>query len=140
MDKEYVALIRRGTWEIIPRLCGVSVVSYRWVYTPKYLSDGTIHHYKACMVAHGFSQQYDINYQETFSPMVHLRSIYIIVSIAVTLDWLLHQLDVSNAFLYGDLDEEVYMEQSPGYMIEAKSSKMYCLRKAIYGLKQSPRP
>ena len=121
----------------VTRPRGSNIVSCRWVYTLKYFPDGTIHRHKACLVARGFSQQYAIDYEDTFSPMVRMCSVRIIVSMAVKLDWPLHQLDVSNAFLYGDLIEEVYMEQPPGYVGIGDHSKVFRLRRAIYGLKQS---
>ena len=87
------------------------------------------------MVACGFTQAYVIDYTETFSPVVHLNFVRVLLSLAVNQAWSLHQLDVSNAFLYGDLEEQVFMEQPPGYVAQGESSKVCFLRKAIYGLK-----
>jgi len=90
--------------------------------------------YKAMLVAKGYTQTYDIDYFETFSPVVRMNSIRILFSIAVNLSWPLFQLDVKNAFLYGDLQEEVYMEQPPCYVAQ-EETKVCHLKKAIYGLK-----
>jgi len=93
--------------------------------------------YKARLVAKGYTQTYDIDYFETFSPVVRMNSIRIIFYIAVNLSWPLYQHDVKNAFLYGDLQEEVYIEQLPGYVAHGEN-KVCRLKKAIYGPKQSP--
>ena len=139
MDVEYAAFIQRETWTLVPRPIDANVVSCKWVYSLKYNPDGSIARYKARLVARGFSQAYGLDYHETFSPVARLSSIRVLFSIALDQSWPLHQLDVSNAFLYGDLDEKVFMEQPPGYVAQGESSEVCLLKKAIYGLKQSPR-
>ena len=109
------------------------------MYSLKYNPDGSIARYKARRVARGFSQAYGLDYHKTFSPVARLSSIRVLFSIALDQSWPLHQLDVSNAFLYGDLAKEVFMEQPPGYVAQGESSEVCLLKKAIYGLKQSPR-
>ena len=128
---------RPGRWFLGPSMS--NVVSCKWVYSLKYDPDGSIARYKARLVARGFSQAYGLDYHETFSPVARLSSILVLFSIALDQSWPLHQLDVSNAFLYGDLDEQVFMEQPPGYVAQGESSEVCLLKKAIYGLKQSPR-
>ena len=139
MDVEYAAFIQRETWTLVPRPLDANVVSCKWVYSLKYNLDGSIARYKARLVARGFSQAYGLDYHETFSPVARLSSIRVLFSIALDQSWPLHQLDVSNAFLYGDLDEQVFMEQPPGYVAQGESSEVCLLKKAIYGLKQSLR-
>ena len=139
MDVEYAAFIQRETWTLVSRPIDANVVSCKWVYSLKYNPDGSIARYKARLVARGFSQAYGLDYHETFSPVARLSSIRVLFSIALDQSWPLHQLDVSNAFLYGDLDEQVFMEQPPGYVAQGESSEVCLLKKAIYGLKQSPR-
>ena len=95
--------------------------------------------HKARLVARGFTQAYGIGYTMRFSPVVRLNSVRVLLSLAVNQAWSLHQLDVSNDFLYGDLEEQVFMEQPPRYVAQGESSKVCFLQKAIYGLKQSPR-
>ena len=136
---EYAAFIQRETWTLVPRPIDANVVSCKWVYSLKYSPDGSIARYKARLVARGFSQAYDLDYHETFSPVARLSSIRVLFSIALDQSWPLYHLDVSNAFLYGDLDEKVFMEQPPGYIAQGESSEVCLLKKAIYGLKQSPR-
>ena len=139
MDVEYAAFIQQETWTLVPRPIDANVVSCKWVYSLKYNPDGSIARYKARLVARGFSQAYGIDYHEIFSPVACLSSIRVLFSIALDQSWPLHQLDVSNAFLYGDLDEKVFMEQLPGYVAQGESSEVCLLKKTIYGLKQSPR-
>ena len=93
--------------------------------------------YKARLVAKGYTKTYGIDYFETFSTVARMNSIRILFSIVVNLSWPLFQLDVKNTFLYGDLQEEVYMEQPLGYVAQGVT-KVCRLKKAIYGLKQSP--
>ena len=139
MDLEYHALVQRGTWDLVPRPNDANIVTCKWVFTLKYHPDGTVAHHKARLVARGLTQAHGIDYIETFSPIVRMNSIRIFLSLVVNLNWSLHQLDVSNAFLYGDLTYQVFMEQPPGYVAQGETSQVCLIRRAIYGLKQSPR-
>jgi uncharacterized membrane protein YgcG len=137
MVEEMHALDLNHTWDLVHKPAGTSIVGCRWVFTVKQNPDGTVDRLKARLVAKGFTQTYGLDYTETFSPVAKLNSIRIIISLAANLDWPLHQLDVKNAFLHGDLNETVYMAQPPGF--ESKGEYVCHLKKSIYGLKQSPR-
>jgi histone deacetylase 1/2 len=139
MDAEYQALMKNKTWRLAPRPKGKNVVGCKWVYKIKRKADGTVDRYKARLVAKGFKQQYGIDYEETFSPVVKAATIRFVLSIAVSKGWSLRQLDVQNAFLHGLLEEEVYMQQPPGYADLAHPTYVCKLDKALYGLKQAPR-
>jgi len=116
MNEEMKALDSRGTWKLVSAPTDAVIVGCRWVFTLEYCPDGSVDRYKTRLVTKGYTQTYGINYFETFSPVAGLSSIRISFSIAVNLSWSLFQLDVKNIFLYGDLQEEVYMEQPPGYI------------------------
>lgn len=118
---------------------GKNPVGCKWVFTIKYNADGSVDRYKARLVAKGFTQSYGIDYQETFAPVAKLNTIQVLLSLAANMDWGLHQLDVKNAFLNGDLEEEVYIEIPSSLESEKNRNKVYKLRKSLYELKQSPR-
>ena len=104
----------------------------------KYLPDNSIERLKARLVAKGYTQTYSVDYAKTFSPIAKISSVRILISLVANLGWPLFQLDVKNAFLNGDLKEEVYMEQPPGFVAQGESGKVCRLHKAIYGLNNLP--
>uniref|UniRef100_A0ACD6APZ5 Uncharacterized protein n=2 Tax=Avena sativa TaxID=4498 RepID=A0ACD6APZ5_AVESA len=139
MIEELNALERNKTWELVHLPAGKRAVGCKWIYTVKQNPEGKIERYKARLVARGYSQAYGIDYDETFAPVAKMNTVRILISCATNFGWPLHQLDVKNAFLHGDLQEEVYMEIPPGFSTPRTSGKVCRLRKSLYGLKQSPR-
>ena len=115
MMEELDALRKNKTWELAHLPEGKKAVSCKWIYTIKQNSEGKIDRYKARLVARGYSQTYGIDYDETFAQVAKMNTVRILVSCAANFGWPLHQLDVKNAFLHGDLKEEVYMELPPGF-------------------------
>jgi hypothetical protein len=109
------------------------------VFVVKFHPDGSVARLKARLVAKGYAQTFGVDYFDTFSSVAKLTSVRLFISLAATNDWPLHQLDIKNAFLHGDLQEEVYMEQSPGFVVPGEYGKVCYLNKSLYGLKQSPR-
>jgi hypothetical protein len=115
------------------------MIDYKWVYKTKRKSDGSVDRYKARLVAKGFKQRYEVDYEGTFSLVVKLITIRLVVSLAVSKNWSLRQLDVHNAFLHGVLEEVAYIRQPPGYEDKRAPHCIYKLDNAIYGIKQAPR-
>jgi hypothetical protein len=107
------------------------------MFKTKLCADGSIEHHKACLVAKGFSQIHGLDFEDTFSLVVRPATVRIILSIAVSSGWLLHQIDVQNAFLHGHLSELVYMDQPPGYTDPRFPHHICRLKRALYGLKQA---
>jgi histone deacetylase 1/2 len=139
MDIEYVALMKNKTRHLVPPQKGRNIIDRRWVWKVKRKTDRSLDKYKARLVAKGYKQRYGVDYEDTFSPVVKMATIRIILSIAVSRGWTLRQLDIQNAFLHGDLEEEVYMRQPPGYEDKNLPGYVCKLDKALYGLKQAPR-
>ncbi|GKE20349.1 ribonuclease H-like domain-containing protein [Tanacetum coccineum] len=112
---EYHALIKNKTWTLVPRLSNTNIVRCMWLFRVKYLADGTLSRYEARLVANGSTQLEGVDVDETFSPVVKLGTIRTVLSLAASRHWPIHQLDVKNAFLHGDLSKTVYMHQLPGF-------------------------
>eukprot|EP00253_Pinus_taeda_P017794 PITA_17794 len=138
MNEEYHSLLANDTWDLVPLPKGRKLVRCKWVYRTNYGPDGKVDKHKARLVAKGFSQVEGIDYTETFSPVAKMNSIRLVLSLAASLKWEVHQMDVKSAFLHGDLHEEIYMEQPIGF-IQTDSSLVCRLKKSLYGLKQAPR-
>jgi histone deacetylase 1/2 len=109
MQEEIEALHKNGTWHLVPPYKGTNVIDCRWVFKIKRKADGSIERYKGRLVAKGYKQRYGIDYEDTFSPIVKIATVRLVLSIVVSKGWYLRQLDVQNAFLHGVLEEEVYM-------------------------------
>lgn len=116
MTDEYDAMIETRTWDLVPRPPKVNIVRSMWLFKHKHDADGALTRHKAGLVANGKSQEEGVDFTETFSPVVKPATIRTILKIGVACDWPIHQLDVKNAFLHGDLDETVYMHQPPGFV------------------------
>ncbi|KAL0373048.1 UNVERIFIED_CONTAM: Retrovirus-related Pol polyprotein from transposon TNT 1-94 [Sesamum calycinum] len=119
---ELSTLISRGTTELVEVPPNADVVACRWVFTLKVWADRTLERFKACLVAKGFTQMYGVDYFKTFSPIARLNSIRVLFSLAVNLYWPMYQMNIKNAFLYGDLNETIYMEQPPSYVAQGESN------------------
>lgn len=101
------------------------------MFIVKYKSDGSVERYKASLVAKGYAQSYGIDYQETFALVAKMNSERVLISLAVNQGWLLLQFDVKNAFLHGDVEEEVYMNTPPGFHVPSAYGKMCKLKKTL---------
>jgi len=123
----------------VPLPAGKHVVGCCWIFKTKFNADGTIERHKAWLVAQGFSQKFWIDYKETFALVAKMTIFRVLLFVAVNQGWSLYQIDVHNAFLHGELEEEVFMKLPQGHP-QSHSPNLVCkLHKSIYGLKQSPR-
>ncbi len=123
------------TWKLVKRPLDQSVVSCKWVFLVKYGTDGRPERFKARLVARGFTQQFGIDYEDTFAPVIRFESLRVLFALAAREKMLIHIMDAQNAYLNSDLDKEIYMEVPEG--VEASSNEVCLLLKSIYGLKQS---
>ncbi|GJW19214.1 putative RNA-directed DNA polymerase [Tanacetum coccineum] len=138
MNDEMDALYSNDTWEVVELPLGRKAIGGKWVYKIKYKSSGDIDRYKARYVAKGYNQKEGIDFDETFSPVVKIVTVRCVINLAVQNNWCIFQLDVNNAFLYGDLDETVYMTLPEGFF-NSGDTRVCRLKKSLYGLKQAPR-
>ncbi|KAG8480454.1 hypothetical protein CXB51_024676 [Gossypium anomalum] len=138
---EYGALISNHTWDLVPLPAGHRAVGCKWIFKVKRNADGSVARYKGRLVVKGYLQEAGVDFYETFSPVVKPTTVRVMLALAVSRGWSLRQVDVNNAFLNGDLHEEIYMTQPPGFeQHNGGGEPLVCrLRKALYGLKQAPR-
>ncbi|KAG9509473.1 hypothetical protein GZH46_02007, partial [Fragariocoptes setiger] len=137
MLAELDSLHRNQVWTLVDRPKNANVVTNKWVLKIKRRPDGSIDRYKARLVARGFSQQEGVDYHETFAPAAHMTSVRLLFAYAAAKQLVWEQFDVKTAFLHGDLEEEVFMEQPEGFVVD--ENKVCKLKRSLYGLKQAPR-
>lgn len=139
MRTEWQSLNQHKTGTLVKRPAGHNVLKCRWVYRIKRDHNNKPVKYKARLVVKGFMQRYGVDFFETYAPTVRMQSILILMAIVARHNLELHQLDVDTAFLYGKLDEEVYMEQPEGFVDQQRHDHVWRLNKSLYGLKQAPK-
>nr|ABG66099.1 retrotransposon protein, putative, Ty1-copia subclass [Oryza sativa Japonica Group] len=136
---EMDSIITNGTWEVTERPYGCKPVGCKWVFKKKLRPDGTIEKYKARLVAKGYTQKEGEDFFDTYSPVARLTTIRVLLSLAASHGLLVHQMDVKTAFLNGELDEKIYMDQPDAFVVEGQEGKVCKLLKSLYGLKQAPK-
>jgi hypothetical protein len=137
MKGEHQALQENLTWDIVSCAPDIKPIGCKWVYYVKLNYDGSLNRYKARFIALGNKQKYGIDYDETFAPVAKMTVVRTILSIAASNEWSLHQMDVKNVFLHGDLTEDIYMTPPQGLFSSSKGvSKFKC---SLYSLKQALR-
>ncbi|GKD45674.1 retrovirus-related pol polyprotein from transposon TNT 1-94, partial [Tanacetum coccineum] len=139
MNQEIKSIERNNTWELCDLPPGATAIGVKWVFKTKLDKDGKIDKHKARLVVKGYAQKQGLDYSEVFAPVAKWDTIRSIFALAAQRGMKVHQLDVKSAFLYGELEETVFVEQPQGYVVQGNEGKVYRLRKALYGLKQAPR-
>lgn len=133
MKDEIDSLNKHETWTLVPLPPDRQAIGCKWVYKIKRRPDGRVERYKARLCAKGYSQKAGIDYTETFSPVIRYDSIRILLALATIHDMEILQFDIKTAFLYGDLEEEIYIKQPEGF--QNGNPEIVCkLRKSLYGL------
>ena len=139
MEEEMCHIKELGMWELVPRPTEGNIVRCKWVYKLKRDEKGQDSRYKARLVAQGFTQVPGVDYVDTFAPVAKFSTLCILLALAASHDWEIHQMDVKNAYLNGKLTETVYMKQPPNFIDSAKPAHICRLAHSLYGLWQSRR-
>jgi len=139
MIEELDSIEKNDSWRLVQLPTDKKCIDVKWVFKTKLKPDGQTAKYKARLVARGFLQKYGQDYYEVYATVARMETIRLIVAIAVKNNWSMYQLDVKSAFLNGELEEEVYVNQPPGFVIKGKEEYVYKLDKALYVLKQASR-
>ncbi|GFY26121.1 retrovirus-related Pol polyprotein from transposon RE2 [Trichonephila clavipes] len=139
MENELDSLDKHKVWEIVQKPAKSKLIKTKWVYSLKQDDAGKNIKYKARLVAAGFNQIKNIDYSESYSPVVNIESFRLLIALAAKLKLNVNFFDVKTAYLYGDLEETVYVLPPPGYEKLIGDDKVCKLKKSIYGLPQSGR-
>src|SRR6185312_2692389 len=139
MMEEIDAIQSNKTWRLVPLPAGHRPIGLKWVYKVKKNAAGEVTKHKARLVAKGYVQQPGIDFDEVFAPVARIESVRLLLALAAQEGWPVHHMDVKSAYLNGELQEEVYVRQPPGFVVEGQEDKVLRLDRALYGLRQAPR-
>ena len=139
MDEELGSIQDNKTWELVDPPNDHKIIGLKWVYKVKKDAEGNLVKHKARLVAKGYVQEQGVDFEEVFAPVTRMESVRLVIALAAQESWRLHHMDVKSAFLNGELKEEVYVKQPPGYIKKGEEHKVLKLHKALYGLCQAPR-
>jgi hypothetical protein len=138
MMEEMDSIEESGTWSLVDLPPGRKPIGVKWVFKMKRDEHGTMSKHKAHLVVKGYAQRHGIDYDEVFAPVARLDSVRLLIVLVAHEGWEVHHMDIKSAFLNGDLQEEVYVEQPTGFIVAGKEHKVLKLKKALYGLHQAP--
>ncbi|KAF0888371.1 hypothetical protein E2562_014193 [Oryza meyeriana var. granulata] len=138
-DADTVKGSSNQTWRLVPLPPGHRPIGLKWVYKVKKNAAGEVIKHKARLVAKGYVQQPGMDFDEVFAPVARIESVRLLLALAAQEGWSVHHMDVKSAFLNGELIEEVYVRQPPGFTVAGHEDKVLRLDKALYGLRQAPR-
>ena len=139
INDEMDLILSNNTWVLVDLPVGSKPIGCKWVFRRKYNTNGSIQTFKARLVAKGFKQKEGVDYFDAYALVARITSIRVLLVLASIYKLIVHQMDVKTAFLNGDLDEEVYMEQLEGFVLPRNEKKFCKLVKSLYGLKQAPK-
>ena len=139
INSEVESILQNHTWELVDIPPGSKPIGCKWIFKRKLKADGSVDKYKARLVAKGYRQKEGLDYFDTYSPVSRITSIRTLIALASLNNMEIHQMDVKTAFLNGELDEEIYMEQPEGFVVQGQENKVCKLVKSLYGLKQAPK-
>ena len=137
INDEVESILQNHMWELVDLPPGSKPLGYKWIFKKKMKANGSIDKYKARLVIKGYNKKEGFDYFDTYSPVTRISSIRVLIAIAAIHNLEIHQMDVKTAFLNGDLDEEIYMEQPEGFIVPGQENKVCRLVKSLYGLKQA---
>jgi hypothetical protein len=135
MQEEYDSFMANNTWTLVALPIGRKFVSCKWVFKIKQGANGEVEHYKAKLVARGFTQTYRVDYNDTFAPVAKFTSIRCILALVALEDMEIHQMYMKMTVLNGELEKEIYMEQPQGFVQQGGEHLVCKLHKSLYGLK-----
>lgn len=139
MKEEIKSLVDNKTWTLVDLPRDKNLIGCKWVYKLKTDASGEVKKFKARLVAQGFNQKFGVDYDQVFAPVARHTTFRTLLSIAASHNMAIYHFDAKTAFLNGELQEEIYMRQPPGFTNEGSEEKVCRLSKSIYGLKQSAR-
>ena len=137
INSEVESILKNHTWELVDIPPGNKLIGYKWIFKRNLKVDGSIDKYKARLAAKGYSQNEGLDYFDTYSPVSRITSIRMVIAIASLNYMEIHHMNVKTTFLNGELDEEIYMKQPEGFVVQGQENKVCKLVKCFYGLKQT---
>jgi hypothetical protein len=139
MMEELESIKENKTWSFVDLPRGQKAIGLKWVFKLKHDEHGDVVKHKTRLVVKGYVQRQGIDFDEVFAPVARMESVRVMIILAAHLSWFVHHMDMKSAFLNGDLGEEVYVSQPPGFIVKGQEQKVYKLHKALYDLREAPR-